>query len=162
MKPRPVALCFLFRETAAGSEVLLGLKKTGFGAGRIVTLGGGVEPGETEAEAAVREVAEESGVVVVESRLTRLGRIRWRFPSQPAANMDAAIFTAVEWTGTPRPTTEVEPAWYPVTDLPWDGMWDDARHWLGSVIDGTPLDVLVTLNSDNETVLSAVFATLDP
>lgn len=158
MKPRPVVLCFLFRETAAGSEVLLGLKKTGFGSGRIVTLGGGVEPGETEAQAAVREVAEESGVVVGVAQLTRLGRIRWRFPSQPAADMDAAIFTAAEWTGTPQPTPEVDPAWYAVDDLPWDGMWDDARHWLGSVIAGDQLDVLVTLNSDNRTVLSAVFA----
>ncbi|MBP2217455.1 8-oxo-dGTP diphosphatase [Arthrobacter sp. CAN_C5] len=158
MKPRHVALCFLFRTTEAGNEVLLGLKKSGFGAGRIVTLGGGVEPGETAAQAAVREVAEESGVVVDVVNLTQLGRVRWRFPSQPAADMDAEIFTAVEWSGTPEPTVEVEPAWYPVNDLPWEGMWEDAQHWLGSVIDGTPLDVLVTLNQDNETVSSAVFA----
>ena len=158
MKPRSVVLCFLFRESAAGREVLLGLKKTGFGAGRIVTLGGGIEPGETEAQAAVREVAEESGVVVGAAQLTQLGRIRWRFPAQPAADMDATIFTAVEWTGTPQSTAEVDPAWYPVDNLPWDGMWDDARHWLGSVIAGDQLDVLVTLNADNETVRSAVFA----
>ncbi|MHA7273379.1 8-oxo-dGTP diphosphatase [Arthrobacter sp. TMT4-20] len=158
MSPRPVVLCFLFRDTESGSEVLLGLKKTGFGAGRIVTLGGGVEPGETAPQAAVREVAEESGVVVGVAQLTQLGRIRWRFPAQPAADMDAAIFTAVEWTGTPQPTAEVDPAWYPVDDLPWDGMWDDARHWLGSVIAGEQLDVLVTLNQDNKTVLSAIFA----
>lgn len=158
MEPRHVALCFLFRTTEAGSEVLLGLKKSGFGVGRIVTLGGGIEPGESAAEAAVREVAEESGVVVDEASLTALGRVRWRFPAQPAADMDAAIFTAVEWAGTPGPTVEVEPAWYPVDDLPWEGMWEDAQHWLGAVIDGTPLDVLVTLNPDNETVNSTVFA----
>ncbi|MFD1848023.1 8-oxo-dGTP diphosphatase [Arthrobacter flavus] len=158
MSPRLVVLCFLFRDTDSGSEVLLGLKKTGFGAGRIVTLGGGVEAGETDAQAAVREVAEESGVVVGVSQLTQLGRIRWRFPSQPAADMDAAIFTADEWAGTPQPTAEVDPAWYPVNDLPWEGMWEDAQHWLGSVIAGEQLDVLVTLNPDNETVSSAVWA----
>lgn len=156
--PRRVALCFLFRETEAGREVLLGLKKSGFGTGRIVTLGGGIEPGETAAQAAVREVLEESGVVVGEPDLVHAGRIRWNFPFKPQWDMDAAVFTATTWTGEPAPSSEVEPCWYPVDGLPWEGMWEDAAHWLGHVIAGAPLDVVVTLNPDNETVRTAEFA----
>jgi 8-oxo-dGTP diphosphatase len=53
-------LCLLTRTGGDGAaEVLLGYKKTGFGTGKIVALGGHVEPGESAAEAAAREVKEE-------------------------------------------------------------------------------------------------------
>lgn len=158
MAPKPVALCFLFRGAHSGREVLLGLKKTGFGTGRIVTLGGKVEPGETAPQAAVREVQEESGVVVAQEDLTHLGRIRWRFPAKPGWDMDSEVFTTERWRGDPGPSSEVEPCWYPVDDLPWDGMWEDARHWLRRVVAGERFDVVVTLNPDSETVDTAVFA----
>jgi 8-oxo-dGTP diphosphatase len=57
-----MCLCILTRHSPTGRrEILLGRKKTGFGTGKIVGLGGHVEPGETALEATVREVAEESG-----------------------------------------------------------------------------------------------------
>ena len=43
MKHTPVTLCFLLRDAGNGTEVLLGLKRTGFGTGKIVGLGGHVE-----------------------------------------------------------------------------------------------------------------------
>ena len=42
----PVTLCFLTRDLAGVPQVLLGMKKTGFGRGKVVGLGGHVEPGE--------------------------------------------------------------------------------------------------------------------
>jgi 8-oxo-dGTP diphosphatase len=60
----PLRERFLTRESAAGPEVLLGAKKTGFGAGKIVGLGGHVERGECPAQAVVREVAEKSSIWV--------------------------------------------------------------------------------------------------
>ena len=63
-------LCLITRRTRHhGDEVLLGYKKAGFGAGRWVGLGGHVEDGEDLVDAAVREVAEESGLVVSSSSL---------------------------------------------------------------------------------------------
>ena len=41
------------RAGPGGPELLLGFKKTGFGAGRWVGLGGHIEPGEKPVEAAV-------------------------------------------------------------------------------------------------------------
>ena len=46
----PVTLCFLTRTVRGVPQVLLGTKKTGFGMGKIVGLGGHVEPGETDEE----------------------------------------------------------------------------------------------------------------
>ena len=144
--------------TEAGREVLLGMKRSGFGTGRIVALGGGIEPGETAGEAAAREVQEESGIVVDVADLLELGPVRWRFPVKPVLDMDAVVFSADRFRGEPALTDEIDPCWYPVGQVPWDGMWEDARHWLGHVLRSQRLDVTVTLNSDNETVRTADFA----
>jgi 8-oxo-dGTP pyrophosphatase MutT (NUDIX family) len=53
-------LCFLIRD----AEILLGLKKVGFGQGKYGGFGGKVEAGETPEMAAVREMAEETGIKV--------------------------------------------------------------------------------------------------
>lgn len=158
MAPRRIALCFLFRDTPTGREVLLGLKRSGFGTGRIVALGGGIEPGETPVEAAAREVGEESGVVVNIADLTELGPVRWRFPVRPLWDMDAVVFITDRFSGEPCRSDEIDPRWYPVAGLPWEGMWEDAQRWLGHVLRGQQLDVTVTLNPDNETVHTATFA----
>ncbi len=101
MKSTAVTLCFLLRDGAAGMQVLLGTKKTGFGVGKIVGLGGHVEPGESDAEAACREVFEEAGIVVTEDDLSVAGLIEFVFPARPEWNMSTSLFTARRWTGDP-------------------------------------------------------------
>ena len=59
-----VCVCYLLREQDGVVQVLLGRKKHGLGRGYFVGLGGKLEPGESAVDAAVREVFEESGVVV--------------------------------------------------------------------------------------------------
>lgn len=49
-----------------GDKVLFGVKKRGFGKGKLVGVGGKVDKGETVEEAAVRETQEEIGVKVTE------------------------------------------------------------------------------------------------
>ena len=61
---RQATLCFLLRERDGGPEVLLALKKQGFGQGKWNGIGGKVDAGERVQEAARREVAEEIGVEV--------------------------------------------------------------------------------------------------
>ena len=65
------------------TDVLLARKKTGFGAGKIVGVGGTVEPGETFFQTAVREVAEEINLSIEEKHLQRAARITFRFPAKP-------------------------------------------------------------------------------
>jgi 8-oxo-dGTP diphosphatase len=72
-------LCFLVRGNP--TQVLLGFKKAGFGAGKYAEFGGAVEPGETIEVAAVRELFEEAGIKVSESALTPMGRLTFLFPS---------------------------------------------------------------------------------
>jgi 8-oxo-dGTP diphosphatase len=53
-----MTLCLLVRGEPA-REVLLGLKKRGFGAGKYAGFGGSVEAGETVIQAAIRELQTE-------------------------------------------------------------------------------------------------------
>ena len=80
---RRVVLCFVLRDVDGRQEVLLGRKKRGFGRGKVVGLGGHLLPGETERDAAVREVAEESGVQVDPSDLRAAGGLLFTFPAGP-------------------------------------------------------------------------------
>ena len=154
----PVVLCFLFRDIPDGTQVLMGLKKTGFGLGRVVTLGGHIEAGETAEQAAVREVAEESGVVVAEHDLIRAGTIEWIFPANPALDMSTVLFRAHRWEGEPEETDEILPAWYPAGGMPYDRMWPDSALWMPRLLAGEYFDAVVTIADDNVNVANIVFS----
>lgn len=155
----PVVLCFLMRETAQdGHKVLLGMKKTGFGVGRIVTLGGHVEPGESPEAAAVREVFEESGVTITEADLEPAGTIEFIFPARPEWDMSTTVYRSWNWLGEPMPSSEIDPAWYPADAVPYPQMWEDSAHWLPRVLDGDYFAAAITLAPDNECVASVVFS----
>jgi 8-oxo-dGTP diphosphatase len=145
--------CILTRTTAEGTvEVLLGLKKRGtIGKGKIVGPGGHVEAGETDLEACVRELEEETGLVVDPAELRDAGTVVFRFPTRPEWDMSVAVFTGERFTGELVETDELAPAWYPVAALPFDRMWDDAKYWLPRVLAGTVVRAEIALAEDCET-----------
>ncbi len=157
-------LCLLIRPAAngfgasdgqgagRGTEVLLGYKKTGFGAGRWVGLGGHIEDGEEPAAAAIREVEEESGLIVAGPALTHMARLTFVFPYRPSWDQTADVFTATEFTGAASESDELVPRWFPAAAMPFDSMWDDARYWLPLVLSGRRVTATVTFAEDNATV----------
>lgn len=159
---RRVVLCFLFRDAGrdagrdGGRQVLLGLKRTGFGTGRVVALGGKIDGQETAREAAVREVAEESGIDLVPAEVRAAGSITWQFPAQPAWNMAASLFAADAGDATAVPCEEIEPRWYGVGAIPWQDMWQDAPHWIPTLLAGRPVQARIVMATDNEGVAVAV------
>ncbi|HSU46310.1 MAG TPA: NUDIX domain-containing protein [Arthrobacter sp.] len=155
MTAAAVTLCFLLREGDNGAEVLLGLKQTGFGKGKIVGIGGHVEAGESDAQAVIREVLEETGVVLQLEDLADAGSVHFVFPARPEWNMQTTLFTARTWQGEPAPSDEILPEWFRVDTLPVDRMWQDADHWLPVVLEGGRVNVVVTMHTDNESVASS-------
>jgi 8-oxo-dGTP diphosphatase len=154
-------LCLLTQTAGdGGRRVLLGYKKTGLGTGKIVGLGGHVEDGESPAEAAAREVKEESGILVAPDALTEMAQVTFLFPSCPRWDMVVSVFTAAEWTGEAAETTEIRPGWFGVTDLPLTRMWDDARYWLPRVLAGDRISATFTYAADCETVATATLSSL--
>lgn len=149
----PMCLVFLTRPTPDGRrEVLLGRKKTGFGAGKIVGLGGHVEPDETAVQAAARETAEESSLVVAVGDLREAATLTFRFPARPAWDMQVAVFVADQFTGDAQESEEIAPRWYPTDDLPVQDVWDDNQYWLRQVLDGQQLNAEFEFADDCETV----------
>jgi 8-oxo-dGTP diphosphatase len=148
-----MCLCILTRRSPTGErELLLGRKKTGFGIGKIVGLGGHVEPGETALEAAVREVAEESTIRVEPADLREAAALTFRFPAKPEWDMLVTVFVGDRFTGEAQECDEIAPRWYPLDDLPVHDMWDDNQYWLLQVLDGPHLTARFKFAADLETV----------
>jgi 8-oxo-dGTP diphosphatase len=147
-------LCLIVRSAVGGSEVVLGLKKSGFGAGKWVGLGGHIEPGEKPAAAAAREVAEESGLVVSADTLQHMASIEFRFPARPAWDQTADVFITSVYQGEAAESDEVAPRWFRQDALPLPLMWDDAKYWLPRVLAGEHVDVVISFADDCATVAS--------
>jgi 8-oxo-dGTP diphosphatase len=152
-------LCLIFSppgsENAAGRAdraILLGYKKTGFGAGRWVGIGGHIEDGEQPAQAAVREVAEETHLVVPPDSLTHVASLTFVFPARPSWDQTAEVFATSTFTGEPAESDEVVPRWFSVGELPFDGMWDDAKYWIPVVLGGDLVVARITFAADCATV----------
>jgi 8-oxo-dGTP diphosphatase len=147
-------LCLIRRHTAAGPQVLLGLKKTGFGLGKWVGLGGHIEEGEKPEAAAVREVCEESSLVVPADSLQHVAHIEFRFPARQSWDQTADVFMTSVFQGQPEESDEVAPKWFAESELPLEMMWDDAKYWLPLVLAGEHVDVLIIFADDCATVAS--------
>lgn len=134
---RPTTLCLLVRE----GEVLLAMKKRRFGAGRWNGVGGKLEPGESIAEAAMREIKEEIGVDVPEDKLTKVGALKFFFPeSKKDWEQEVHIFVAREWQGEPAESEEMKPQWFRHSEIPFSEMWPDDIHWLPLVLAGKKVE----------------------
>jgi ADP-ribose pyrophosphatase len=156
-----VCVCYILRdgpggqESTGGRQVLLGRKKKGLGLGKIVGPGGKLEPGESPSQAAVREVAEETGLVVAESALTALGHIRYEFPSRPAWSQESWVFSTSDFSGEIVESDELLVQWHPFDSLPLGEMWHDARWWLPDALSGRPVHRTFVFGDDLETVVDA-------
>jgi 8-oxo-dGTP diphosphatase len=150
-------LCFLITRDADGavSNVLLGRKKDGFGAGNVVGLGGHVDPGENPRTAAAREVGEEADVTVTESDLSERATVIFRFPARSKWDQRVTVFISESWQGEPKESDEIAPEWYSAEALPLDLMWDDASYWLQRVLNDEHLDADIVFNDDCRTVRHA-------
>ena len=121
-------------DTAVRS-ILLGMKRRGFGTGKWQhSFCGKVEPGETEEEAARRELREESGLNCPVGQLRPLGTFYYEFVNEEdlSFNMKVTIFHAErgQVEGEVAESPEVEPKWFSMGEVPFDQMWMDNQYWL--------------------------------
>ncbi|GAA1775759.1 8-oxo-dGTP diphosphatase [Agromyces lapidis] len=149
-----VCVCYLLRERAGVTEVLLGRKKHGLGEGYYVGLGGKLESGEQAVDAAVREVFEESGLVVVGDDLEPRGVLSYHFPSRESWSQESSVFVGRRFEGDPVASDELDPEWFALADVPYDEMWDDAKRWLPGVLAGGTVRRTFVFGEDLATVVT--------
>lgn len=87
------------------------------GTDHVILPGGKIEPGETARQAAVREAAEEVGLVLDPADLRWLGRFGAAPANGDAEAIRCAVFTAPWRQEWPRPTPDHEIVEYEWTDL---------------------------------------------
>ncbi|RWZ46531.1 8-oxo-dGTP diphosphatase [Labedella phragmitis] len=150
-----VVVCYLLRRGDKGDEVLVGRKLTGLGAGRSVAPGGKILPGESREAAVVREVAEETGIVIDPAGLEPRGTLDYRFPSKPEWSQRSFVFVCRSFSGNGEPSTELEPEWWALGDVPLDRMWDDAASWLPAVLAGGTVDAVFEFGADLSSVVAS-------
>lgn len=130
---KQATLCFLLRD----DEILLGMKKRGFGEGKYNGFGGKVKPGETIEEATLRELYEESGVKADSSDLEKVAEFDFFFPTvEKDWDQVVHVFFIRNWQGEPQESEEMKPIWINKDKLPFNKMWADDFHWFPRVLSG--------------------------
>ncbi len=114
-------------------QVLLGMKKRGWGAGRWNGFGGKVEKNESIEAAAKREVSEECGIHEID--LEKMGTVVFEF-EDGTQSAEAHIFRSSRFGGMPTESEEMRPQWFNTNDLPWEQMWPSDTYWLPLVLAG--------------------------
>lgn len=138
-------LCFLQTET----DILLAMKKRGFGAGKLNGIGGKVQGDETPEQALVREAFEEIEVTLEEDKLEKVAILHFSFDAKPEWNQECHVYFISEWEGEPTETEEMRPEWCSKDALPFDKMWQDDVHWLPKVLAGEKVRCHFVFNEDD-------------
>ncbi|MBJ2357065.1 MAG: 8-oxo-dGTP diphosphatase [Sphaerochaeta sp.] len=154
-EPKEVCvITYLFND----DQVLLIDKKTGLGSGLVNAPGGHIEETETALEAAKREFTEETGLEVDDLRM--VGKLNFQF--RDGLSERGYVYFAYSFSGELQETDEARPFWCPVSEIPYDKMWEDDIHWLPLAMEGkrfegsfifdgqVMVDKLITTEEDDE------------
>ena len=143
---KKLTLCLCIKE----NRVLLAMKKRGFGVGKWNGYGGKVKADEEPHSAAIRELQEESGLVLTENQLQKVALLNFYFDGKHMFECHA--FIAEKWQGDPIETEEMKPQWFLLSSLPYDEMWAADNKWIPMVLAGKQIKADIKFNTDGSIV----------
>lgn len=138
---KEATLCLLIKEKQNPKEILLAMKKRGFGIGKWNGVGGKIDPEKGDkniVDTAIRETEEEIGVKIKD--FEKVALLRFDFPYNKEWSQDVHVFIAKDWEGEPTESEEMLPKWFKVDEIPFGEMWDDDPHWLPRVLKGEKIE----------------------
>ncbi len=115
-------------------EILLAMKKRGFGAGHWNGVGGKIEPHETIEQAIVRETQEEIHVTPLSWQKVAEHDFLMDSDTDTSWHMYVHAYICDEWRGEPTESEEMKPQWFTCDSIPFEKMWPDDIHWLPQVL----------------------------
>ncbi len=149
------------------NNVLLGMKKRGFGVGWWNGFGGKLESGETFKDSAKRESFEEAGITIKSLQL--VARLLFYFDEE--LKIASACYVARSFSGEPTESEEMRPQWFQADNLPFEKMWPADRIWvpqaLAVELGTSPLNFKAYFDSDKnlldckpaeQTIIEEVFS----
>lgn len=139
-------LCFLEK----GDQILLAMKKRGFGMSKWNGVGGKVSEGESVEQATIRETEEEIGVVIASKDLRKVADLHFKFVDKEEWNQHCSVYMTSVWKGEPAESEEMKPQWYAKDVLPYETMWVDDKYWLPRVLAGEKLEAHFIFNQKGE------------
>lgn len=143
-KLRQATLLFLIKE----GEILLAMKKRGFGVNKWNGVGGKVQPGESVEEAAKRETREEIGVEV--DHLEKMGELNFYFENKSDWNQQVIVYRSQNWRGEPQESEEMAPKWVRFDEVPYKEMWEDDADWLPHLIAGKQFEAYFLFDEEEK------------
>lgn len=143
MNKLETTLCLLRKE----NQILLAMKKKGFGKGKYNGVGGKLEEGETPEEAMIRETEEE--IKVTPTKFEKVGLIEFdELYKEEKVNLTFHLYFVYEWEGSPTETEEMSPKWFDIKEIPYDEMFPDDKHWLPLVLEGKKIKAYFDFDKD--------------
>jgi 8-oxo-dGTP pyrophosphatase MutT (NUDIX family) len=155
---KQTTLCFFLK----GDQVLLGMKKRGFGVGKWNGFGGKLKEGEDVRVSIVREIKEEIGVDIFVEDLQEMGGLTFNFQNNPDWDNFCHIFIATKWFGDIVESEEMRPEWYSKNALPFESMWIDDSHWVPLVIAGKKIAGKFLFDDNGEEILNFAVSEVHP
>jgi len=146
-------LVFILKDSPdkiSSREILLGMKKRGFGIGKWNGFGGKLEPNETVEAAARRELHEESGLVC--NSLTKVAKLRFNMATSIML-VDTYIGHFNTCSGTVIESEEMRPCWFAESEIPYGETWPDDKFWLPLVLSGKKVIGNFEYASNDHTIL---------
>lgn len=124
-------LCLLKRN----NEILLAMKKRGFGEGKYNGVGGKIEFDETPEDAMIRETQEEINVTPI--KYEKVGLIEFdEYYKGNKQNLVFHLYMVYDWTGKISESEEMSPKWFNINNIPYEKMFPDDKYWLPLILKG--------------------------
>lgn len=141
---KQLSLLFLVND----NQILLAMKKRGFGVGLWNGVGGKQDKDETIEQTAIRESEEEIGVTP--RTFEKVADLI--FVDDKGEELQVHAFMCSEWEGEPRESEEMNPKWFSIKEIPYEQMWPDDSHWLPVVLSGEKIKGKFTFDKDDKLV----------